>query len=365
MSKDLRKYLIVLKPLGKYYFGGDMTFQVGNDEKNEFNEAYASYIVESAKFPQQTSLLGMMRYLILTKSPEAFSLEQNRIIEPSIAKTLIGKGSFNVMDNHDELNYGKIESLGPCFLRKDDEALLPVPKDYHFNVSFRKREASFLYNSRVLKLPEIEGYSAKEDYESLYIGIDTGTIYTEDDIFLKDVRIGINKSYNGKSQDKGFYKQISYRLKDDVHFSFVVDCSFDFKNCQNEIVSLGADGSKFSLSATEITDMNLHYPENSMGNFTGGFRVVLLSDTFLCPSDLTAVDFSITEMKPFRFLSTTINETNYNIASGIKRNADKYYLYEKGSVFYFAEESNATAFMESIMGKKEFYQIGYNYSIIK
>ena len=365
----MSKYLITLKPLGKYFFGGDMTFQVGADEKSKFNEAFSSYIIASNKFPQQTSLLGMMRYLLLTKSPEVFSRDRNRIIDQSKATVLIGRESFKVLIGHDKTNdFGKIKSLGPCFLRKGEEAVLPVPKDYHFGVSFDENESSSVYyNARALSLPAIKGYSAKECYDVLYIGLNSGTIYKEDNVFQKDSRIGINKNYKGRSDTKGFYKQISYRLKDDFHFAFVVDCDFDLKTCQNEIVSLGADGSRFSLSATLLSEsgIELAYPKDALKVVKKGSRVILLSDTLLEVEDLASVRFSITETIPFRFLCTNVGTQNYNILGDAKRINERYYLYERGSVFYFADETAAAAFGESVNNKAEFRQIGYNNYIIQ
>lgn len=365
----MSKYLITLKPLGKYFFGGDMTFQVGADEKSKFNEAFSSYIIASNKFPQQTSLLGMMRYLLLTQSPEVFSQDRNRIIDQSKATDLIGRESFKVLIGHNNTNdFGKIKSLGPCFLRKGEEAVLPVPKDYRFGISFGKNESSSVYyNARALSLPAIEGYSAKERYDVLYIGLNSGTVYKEEEIFQKDSRIGINKNYRGRSDTKGFYKQISYRLKDNFHFAFVVECDFDLKACQNEIVSLGADGSRFSLSATLLGEsgIELAYPKDSLKKVTGGSRVILLSDTLLNVADLASVRFSITETIPFRFLCTNVETRNYNILGDAKRVQERYYLYERGSVFYFADETAAAAFGTLVNNKKEFRQIGYNNYIIQ
>lgn len=365
----MSKYLITLKPLGKYFFGGDMTFQVGSDEKSKFNEAFSSYIIASNKFPQQTSLLGMMRYLLLTHSPKIFSRERNRIIDPTDAIELIGKESFSVVTNHDcSNNFGQIKSLGPCFLKSSKEALLPVPKDYRFGITFGKdKSTSAYYNARALSLPRVDGYSAKEYYDVLYIGLHSGTVYKEDDIFQEDSRIGINKNYKGKSDTKGFYKQIFYHLKGDFHFAFVVDCDFDLKACQNEIVSLGADGSRFSLSATMLgkTSLNLAYPEGALKEVTGGCRVILLSDALLDTTDLASVRFSITDTLPFRFLCTNVETHNYNILGDAKRVNEKYYLYEKGSVFYLDDEVAAEKFGQLLSNKKEFYQVGYNYYIIQ
>ena len=66
----MSKYIVSLTPLGKYFFGGDMTFKVS--DKNDYNERYSSYVIQSGQFPQQTSLLGMMRFLLLSNKPKNY-----------------------------------------------------------------------------------------------------------------------------------------------------------------------------------------------------------------------------------------------------------------------------------------------------
>ena len=51
--------LIKLTPLGEFFFGGDVTFGKANKR---------SYYVQSRRFPQQTTLLGMLRYELLKKN---------------------------------------------------------------------------------------------------------------------------------------------------------------------------------------------------------------------------------------------------------------------------------------------------------
>lgn len=356
--------MITLRPLGKYFFGSDMTFQVGSNEQSPFNEAFASYIIASNKFPQQTSLLGMMRYLLLTKSPEAFSQTSNRIISQEKASELIGEKSFQVKEGHKEQNrFGQIKSLGPCFLRKGEDTLPPVPKDYYFSISFAASKATAYSNRQPLQVPDVQGYNPKMQYDPLYISLKSGATYKEKEIFQQDIRIGINKNYKGRSDDKGFYKQISYRLKDGFCFAFVVETDFDLRGCQHEIVSLGSDGSRFALSARELTDADmptLTYPKEVLKEVEAGQRVVLLSDSLLEADDLTMACFSISDTKPFRFLSTHTGMQNYSMLGEARRVEEKYYLYEKGSTFYFADLTTAKDFVARVEGKAEFHQIGYN-----
>ena len=389
----MSKYLIKLKPLGKYFFGGDMTFEVGDKSNKDYNSKYSSYIIESNKFPQQTSLLGMLRYLLLTKSDTTvFSVDENRITNKDNAAKIIGQASFSVIPDHkldmkNSSRFGKIGSIGPCFLlheySKEDglveEYFLSAPKDYQLIISFENSLKAY-YNGNALKVPsiykvkkeqldgeeniEIVKYSSKVEFDTIYIKGNGSTI-KEDDIFIKDTRIGINRSYEGKTahDDKGYYKQISYRLRDGFSFAFVAEVDFDLSECQNVLVSLGADSSEFSLSASLISDkyQTPHYPDG-ITLVEGAYRVILLSDSLLGTEDIKKACFNISRSIPFRFLKTNVECENYNVLGGkVKRSAKKYYLYEKGSVFYFENEAFANKFVELVEGKEEFHQIGYNY----
>ena len=102
----MSKYLVTLTPTGKFFFGGDMRFGI-NGEKEEFS----SYIIESLKMPQQTSLLGMMRFLLLSNS-NLFDIAGNVIKgEDEDVKNLIGAGSFAVTNDGKSNTFGKIKSL--------------------------------------------------------------------------------------------------------------------------------------------------------------------------------------------------------------------------------------------------------------
>ncbi|MDR1553105.1 MAG: hypothetical protein LBS69_06555, partial [Prevotellaceae bacterium] len=129
------KKLITLTPVGSYYFGGEHSFTVG--KKEDDNNDLASYIVESNLFPQQTSLLGMLRFWILRNDELAFNLATNRIANEQRANELIGKSSFCA---NEERNFGKIKGLGVCFLQKNGKAVLPTPLDYGLNVDFSKSQ---------------------------------------------------------------------------------------------------------------------------------------------------------------------------------------------------------------------------------
>ena len=110
------KYKISLTPLGRYFFGGDMTFKVAN--RSQYNEQYGSYIIRSNQFPQQTSLLGMMRFLLLSNHTGAFNKDTHKITSTQEAGKLIGPRGFVITDEYEKNNYGLIKNISFCFLER-------------------------------------------------------------------------------------------------------------------------------------------------------------------------------------------------------------------------------------------------------
>lgn len=111
----MSNFLIKLTPVDKFFFGGDMAFYVEGDESH--NDNYGTYFVESSMFPQQTSLLGMLRFLLLRGDPSLF--DGSRIIpgkEDEVVK-LIGASSFQVRNQgRDTSVFGKIRNIHRCFV---------------------------------------------------------------------------------------------------------------------------------------------------------------------------------------------------------------------------------------------------------
>lgn len=405
----MRSYLVTLAPLGKFFFGGDMTFLVGTDEKSEHNAGYASYIIESNKFPQQTSLLGMMRYLLLSADEKAFDKVRKKIVDRDAARALIGPGSFAVQPGHGENDFGKIAGIGPCFLlRKDaggETALWTAPKDSGLYIKARKvakaptaggtapkgpglplqagGEVSCSYNAQPVDMPLIEGYDPKAWRPAEYVG--EGVRLKEDDVFKPDTRIGIEKDYKGQSLQNAFYKQIAYRLAGRLSFAFYAGVAddIDLAAYNGTMVSLGADGSRFAFHAEEKPegayprqpgpDASIAYAHGAAAVLEDYDKVVLLSDACLTIGEARLADFGVTGTVPFRFLQTTVDTGNYHMLGGkVFRTPEKYYLYERGSVFYFKKREPQkedspeagrakAAFLAALGAKKEFYQIGYNH----
>ena len=222
----MSKYQITLTPVDKFFFGGDMTFQVGKNEDDEFNSQFKSYIIQSSMFPQQTSLLGMLRFLILRNAGKNV-FNDGKIVDKAKAKDLIGGRSFMVNNNND---FKTIKSLGHVRVRRtvnDQTSYLefaPLFKELSF-----KDSSVGSYNLHDICIPSLtkDEYDAKKGTEVILT--DGTQPYKLEEIFVKDRRVGINRNIKtGIVDDGALFKQISYRFNNkEANFSFVFDAEID------------------------------------------------------------------------------------------------------------------------------------------
>jgi len=354
----MSKYIVKLIPTGRFFFGGDMTFEVPGQAKH--NEKFSSYIIRSLKFPQQTSLLGMLRFLILSNDEDAFNAATQKIDDKKKAEELIGKKSFTVNEDHAVNEFGKIQRLGTCYLCKGDEYFCQAPFDYGWEIGSIETEEATL-NGKTVRIPSIsinkEEYTSKTGIHKCFLS-KQGNVLKEDDVFQEDSRIGIRKGINGKTEDEAFYKQIGYRLKDDCCFAFEVevnDIDLTDSTYNGKLVTVGADSSMFVVQI-EKGSLGMELPDSYVMKNKDWEKVVLLADTYLPETEL--VEYAISETKPFRFIKTTVENKNYHIMHGLHNRSERYNLFSAGSVFLV---NNAVEFKKKIEAEKEFVQIGYNH----
>ena len=345
----MSKYIITLTPTGSFFFGGDMAFSV-NEKESEFT----SYIIHSSKFPQQTSLLGMLRFLILRNNGEAFDSETQEICNKDKAKELIGDRSFMITDKAG--TFGVIDSIGPCFLQAErDNQWIDLkinPKDKSFGIDFSNCTKA-VANGHVVDIPDMN-YNPKEYYPTSYqVGEET---IKEDDIFKEDISTGINRDiYTGKVNDNSLFKRISYRMKG-YRFAFYANISINDleKYNNNPLVTVGGDNSQFIVGIKKCDDN-----EAEVGK---GKRVFLLSPAYLSEEDLKDARYAITDTIPFRCMMTeTDTVKSYNKRNHLYGYSKKYSLFTSGSVFFFKTDIEAESFTEKLKSHADFYQIGYNH----
>ena len=337
-----KRYLITLTPTGKFFFGGEMTFQVNGEDTD-----FTSYIITSNRFPQQTSLLGMLRFLILRNADESVFCNDH-IQDKSEAERLIGNHSFSVNPDNKETSFGMIERISGCFLMKGDKAIDVESLAKRRNINKVDNTTTALINGKSICLPKDDNYNPKDEYKSQW-----------NKYFIEDMRMGINKDYQGrtsKDEDKALYKQECLRFKDkDLKFAFnaEIDDSIDLMKYDGQLISLGGDSSMFVIGIQSV-------PKSAPKPEADDLQVILTSPAYLDRKDLAPVAYAVTETIPFRFMKTTVETKSYNRLHKQIGSSKKYSLYAQGSTFFFADENKKTEFIKNLEKYHDFRQIGYN-----
>ncbi|UZW14963.1 CRISPR-associated protein Cmr3 [Clostridium pasteurianum] len=361
----MSKYLIKLKPIENFFFGNEINLGFHNKIKN--------YIVKSNCFPQQTSILGMLRKEVLVKSE---TIEENYCYSPEqkeLNKRLTGGWSFNI-NSVDDQDFGVIKNLSPVFICNGKEYFMKIPKD-HKKENHKKQEK---YNP--LKMDEhamntsiglitlpIE-YKGKQGISDDFINVESKDIKSFDKIFREDSRVGIRKGKNGKTEDEAYYKIISYKFSDDFQFVFTAEIDMDFYipeidmdfDKYSNIVKLGGEGSSFKISFEKI-DNSILDKINLNTNSDKHTRLVLLSDTYIAEDIYRHCSFAISNSVEFRNIETKIDNNvkcrDYN--HRFKKISKKYKFLEKGSVLYSSGDE-LEKLKARINSFKNLKKIGYN-----
>ena len=305
------RYLVTLKPLKPFFFGGEITF-------GELGSANSSYLVHSKKFPQQTALLGVIRKEILIQSGLLLTKRNGEWVDnKSEAKKMVGDTKFLF---NQEQNFGLLKSISPVFLIKNEQIFIKkVGID------------SCTYEDGLLR-----NYNPKENIYDNYISIDNQDRKKSSDIFEPIEQIGIKKG----GGDNAFYKKTSFLLKDNFRFAFYIELNFKL---QDSYITLGGEKSLFKMKLT-ATDEKLNYQDKN------GY-LTLLSDAYIDIPIKEVCDFAITSEISFRFLENEFK----NKKRVFKKSKKQYFLYEKGSIFI-----NPKPKLIANLDKKNLQKVGLN-----
>lgn len=352
----MKKYLVLLRPLEEFFFGSEKNFK-DKYSKDYTNQDNITYVLKSRQYPQQTTILGMLRKEVLVQS--GFELNKKRKYGETQQKkmsVLIGERSFDIRCK--DQDFGKIKEISPLFIynTKDKHFYSKVPKDHKIsnkeNASydpFRLGEKTIRTNinqENYIKVFE-EKYKSKVGISGDFINLSSvkKEIIKSNDIFEKFERIGIDT----KSDKDGYYKQMFYRLKENLVFAFFLDSDFELND---NIVYLGKGSCAFKMKVEKNT-INLKELTKGLKQEN---KIVLLSDGYFPKSIENDIEFSIRDNITFRNLHFN-NEKKL-----MKRIETKYNLWEKGSVIYVSND-NKNKVVDRIKQNKNIRKIGYNYII--
>lgn len=360
----MANYQIKLTPVETFFFGGD---------KLDAN-LVANYFVESNLYPQQTTLLGLMRYYLLLKNDTIF--KDNKIISNSNVDNFIGNSSFDYCDKcPDKLqSFGKIKSISPLYFNDGLENYFFAPLDIGAEL-----KENYILEKTILKRKErsteeeekLEEFTAKEKLQFITQKLisESGSsisLFGKDGIIDDAPQVGNQKTKKGATeQDKenAFYKIYMKKMKEG--WSFAIDVDFDDgSNVLEEILFIPFGGEKcfFKMEVKKLDKFIPKLPENYKRTVN---TMICMTDCFLSkPELIKTARFAINEFVSFRNLKSKTSTTKY---SALSKNdpsqlirSNKWNLLKRGAVLYFDDDGKFNTFKTELEKQKNAIQIGFN-----
>ena len=341
----MKKYLITIKPLEPYSFGTEQGYQF----PGESGMGKISYLAKSGCVPSQTTVLGLIRYLVLS-SKEWFKSDIRDYSEDEIEKNkeAVGKDTFSFgWTGEKPQEFGVIKSVSPVFITKGEEIFIRNPFNNKASnegfCPYKLTEDTYETSDGSIQMPLSGEYDAKKGHAEGYIGLDSKRIVR--DLFSVILQSG-NRKNNTNDDKDGYFKREYVRMKDGYAFAVIAEL-------EDELLtrSFGYMGSK--KSAFEITCKETSiYLEKAVEDAFSDSRqecFYALSDIF--PDETpTYSGFCIVGEKYQRNL-----ETDYS-AGRYRKSRVRVNLIESGSVFYFDVSKNLKV-------NENAGRIGYNYIV--
>ncbi len=363
----MTRYLMTLKPLDTFFFGQENKYRK-RDKKIE-----ADYYQKSAYFPQQTTILGMLRYYLLLKN------EQIPIQTTHAATLLVGEESFKPSGKN--LTFGAIQSISPVFIAKEEKKYIPQPLDVLLkegkiqNIRYEKVNVKSNFPNNKDQLFYFKDYDEKMGLSNFLVNISDPADYIlyegngkAKGIFIPEERTGITKGRDGQTDESAFYKQVVYKMKN-AAFACIIEMDDGYiEDGHSGLVPMGAEKSLFKIGFKKIAGNLEDLVELKMYNAP---KLVLLSDAYI-PDEVNMLHrFSISQTKAFRFLESVTdkkaNYDNFEFETGKKSNgvrrSDRFNLFKRGSVFYFDDNKKMDQMKVALKNQHNFYKIGYNHYI--
>lgn len=370
-EKDISTYLVQLHPLEPFFFGTESNFGLGKN---------TNYLVNSGLFPQQTTILGMLRFELLINN--GFIANASDSINPEDedrVKRVIGAKGFMV--NQNQKKYGIINKLSHVFLMNNGRYFEPNPFDHSLKVKFKKgrTHVNGYERANTFIMPN---FNSKEGISELLIS-NNGDVVNQENIFQKVSRIGIRKRDRTLDESEAFYKQVFRKLAKGFSFAFYVQIKPEegVKLFPREaVIQMGKEKSLFLMKCMPANwhddyqrRIEQHFlPNENAASSLAYTKTILLNDTYLEEGELQTLFNSsqlvLNESKDFRFIYSEVGETRsyHRLRSMEGDNSNKarvrskkYNLIKRGSVFYH-EKERQEELAQALESAEEFRRIGYN-----
>jgi CRISPR-associated protein Cmr3 len=365
-------FMIKIKPVEHFFFGTEKVGNLGNRE---------SYYVSTGLYPQQTSLLGLLRHLLLMKENKY----GKDFSKDTTVDDLIGPASFPGK------NYGKIKLISPVFI-VDENKIAYFTRPFDWGFTYVKNQSgcrsSYGEDTEMGYIPYLNGYDSKVEFVDFLVGTNGSCVPIWLDhnkgigVFTKHVKPGNQKKpgrflpvmtdLNEKeARNEAYYKQEFLYMNRQYSYACLAEIDCNDLNGFNTLIPFGGERSSFAISIEETGKNGT--PAKSVEEWFAMLKPVnqclkieLISDAFAEQSILGLASFAFCKTVGFRNLKTKNTTENYNRISKDSNNesadfSDQLQLLQKGSVFFFdSNEKLSEAEIILTKGKEDFTQIGYN-----
>lgn len=370
-------YKIVFTPSGPYFFGNEKKF-VFREQTPAKKDGSDRYFIRGENTPEQSTLFGAMRYLLLPEKGYANASKYSDII---------GENSFGF--GKGEQSFGIIKSMSPVFICKDDEIFIPTPFDHIEEVKdvYSPFDKYLKYDDERIYSGD---YAAKSGLADSYMSLED--FHIEMDLFSSFVKVGINR----KDTESGFFKKEYKQLKKGFAFAVLVEIDENapgfsrlsdiMKNALEEgeraafVAMIGQDRVPFAISITKQNEFDtwsmLGKKIEAMirekhrdlkidsSNFNGRF-LYFASSTFVEPgvNIYENVKFAVVKNRDYRAYGTKTTER--------QRGSKLFKTIKAGSLFIVDNEFSTDKFQELklINAKTDEYnlsaakRIGFNHIV--
>lgn len=221
------EYIFRFYPLQPWFFGGERGFRYGPDAVDY--PGNLNYFVKSNLIPQQTTLLGVVKYILLksqgveVKTDWRYSDEEWEKIS-----SIAGSGMINAEEEGESRFFGAVEEISPLLLNMDDVYWLPVPLDHLGENDTKYTPMSYVcLDSKIARgnfgsIGFLKEYNAKKGLFHGWMNVSTGELLSDDKIFVQCTRVGIEipeqlKKVTGQQEEKSFTSRPTYPSASRTH----------------------------------------------------------------------------------------------------------------------------------------------------
>lgn len=348
------KYMVTLKSVGSYFFGGEVTLGDGTTQ---------NYFVKSNLLPQPSALFGLMRYELLRQN-NLLSYNPKDKYKLSQVQELIGENGFSLQQpasqsestaHSSKQTWGVIQSISPVFLyhpktdcyytveRVDRKAKMSCTldeKDYPAlsvdREEMKDSRCSYFPDEESVAVQSVPDFQEKNyDYSTYWCDAKGDRLTLKGDIFTLTEKIGITKNGRKKNEKDAFFKQEMVQLNPALRMAFMVEIKDDYSLQEGESwVFLGGNRSMFQMKIQPPSDPEFDFRIHFKDLHVDG-SLLALGDAYLPDESRKTCPFIWGISMPFRYME---NATSNGHSWRKPKKSVLYNLQQRGSVIYAGEE---------------------------